>query len=158
MNQFIAVATEWDIRIGRVSRVPIHYITGETKAQSGRAKRLDEAPFVEKMTDRIRETQPEYGDATEYGLRLEGVNVAPGTLRVNFESPAPMSEEDGWELAALKVDAGIPLVQVWTELGYPPDKIDRMLEQKRQERELAMIDLGTFAGVGDPGAEPEPEV
>lgn len=158
MTQFIATATEWDIRIGRVSRVPIHYITGETKAESGRAKRLDEAPFVEKMTDRIRETQPVYGDALEYGLRLEGVTVEPGSLRVNFESPAPMSEEDGWELAALKVDAGIPLVQVWTELGYPPDKIKRMLAMKAKERELAMIDLGTFAGAPERDAEPEPEL
>ena len=155
MSQFDLVAEKWDIRIGRVSRVPIHYITGETKAQSGRAKRLDEAPFVEKMTDRIRETQPVLGDALEYGLRLEGVAVDPGSLRVNFESPAPMSEEDAWELAAMKADAGIPLEQIWIELGYPPDKIARMIEMKAKERELAAIDLGTFAPEPEPDDEPE---
>ena len=156
MKQFDLVTEKHDIRIGRVSRVPIHYITGETKAESGRAKRLNEAPFVEKMADRIRESQPTYGDAVEYGLRVEGVALQPGELRVNFESPAPMSEEDGWELAAMKADAGIPLEQIWLELGYPPDKIKRMLELKRQERELAMIDLGTFEGASAIG-EDEPD-
>ena len=158
MTQFIAMINEHDIRIGRVSRVPIHYITGETKAESGRAKRLNEAPFVEKMTDRIRERAPVYAAAVSYGLRLEGTAVDPGELRVNFESPAPMSVEDDWDLAAAKAEAGLPLVSILREAGYNPDQITLILEEKRREMEAGMMDMGTFAGALNGVNRDEPDV
>lgn len=145
LAQYDLVAEKWDVRIGRVTRVPIHYITGETKAQSGRAKRLDEAPFVAKLTDRTRERGPVYAEAQAYGLRLEGVSVPSGALRVNFEPVAPLSDEDIWDIAMLQMQVGWPLAAIAREMGRDPDEITQILREKREEADAAMLDLGTFA-------------
>lgn len=153
MKQYDLIAEKWDIRISRVSRVPVHYLTGETTAESGRAKRLNEAPFVAKIEDRQKERAPQYADAVTYGLRLQGVAVDPGDLRVNFVSAAPMSEEDMWDMAAAKAQTGMPLAVVLRELGYEPDQIDDIMQKVREERDAAMLDLGTFQGPTQDGED-----
>jgi hypothetical protein len=137
MRQYDLVAEKWDIRISRVSKVPVHYLTQTGIAASGRALRIAEAPFVEKMTDRQMERGPVYANAITYALRLEGTAVETGDLRINWEPAAPISEEDKWDIAAAKASTGMPLVQILKEMGYEPDQIDTIVELLKAERAYA---------------------
>ena len=146
MTQYDLVAEKWDIRISRQSKVPVHHLTQTNLATSGRSLRIAEGPFVEKLRDRQLERTPVYADAIRYGLRLEGMEVSASELKVNWESPASMSEEDMWDIAAAKAATGMPLRQILKEMGRDPDEIDAILKAAREERDAAMIDLGTFEG------------
>jgi len=137
MEQFDLVAEKWDIRISRVSRVPVHYLTMTGDFPSGESLRMGEAQFIQKMQDRSIAAAATYGAAMTYALRLQGVNVEPGQLRVNMAPVAPMGEKESWELAEIQHRLGMPLRQILKERGYEPEQIAAIERQIRDEMDAA---------------------
>jgi hypothetical protein len=137
MEQFDLVAEKWDIRISRVSRVPVHYLTMTGNFPSGESLRMGEAQFITKMQDRAVSAAATYGAAMTYALRLQGVNVEPGQLRVNMAPVAPMGEKESWELAEIQHRLGMPLRQILKERGYEPEQIAAIERQIRDEMDAA---------------------
>jgi hypothetical protein len=143
ITQYLDVAESWDVRISRVTKVPVHYLTMQGDFPSGAALRMAEAPFTAKIEDRQRAFGAVYTSAIEYGLRLQNVPVQPGDLRVNWESAAPMGDEDTWSLAQQKRDVGMPFPAVLREMGYEPEQIQQVQEEKDAETEaMAIADFG----------------
>lgn len=130
--QYLSVAEFWDTAISRVSKVPVHYLGMNGTFASGRALRIAETPFTAKIEDRQRSAGQTWGDAQTYGLRLQGKNVAPGAIRVNWASAAPMSEEDRLGVANEQKLLGIPLEQILKEAGYEPTQIADIMTMKQQ--------------------------
>jgi hypothetical protein len=135
MSQFDLVAEKWDIRISRVSRVPVHHLTMTGDFPSGQALRMAEGPFVTKMEDRQRDFGGVYAAALTYALRLQGIPVEPGALRVNWASAAPMAEEETWDLILKKRDAGMALKSALREEGYEPEQLAQVIAETAAERE-----------------------
>src|SRR5690606_41687496 len=98
---------------------------------------MGEAQFITKMQDRAVSAAATYGAAMTYALRLQGVNVEPGQLRVNMAPVAPMGEKESWELAEIQHRLGMPLRQILKERGYEPEQIAAIERQIRDEMDAA---------------------
>lgn len=141
IQQYISVGEFWDKAISRVSKVPVHYLSMTGDFPSGRALRIAEAPFVAKLSDRQRAFGQVWTDAMTYALRLQGVEVPQGSLRVNWSSAAPMSAEDELDLAEAKRSIGMPLESVLREMGYEPSQLTQVLtELARSPDDLPLPD------------------
>lgn len=152
INQYLDVARHWDEAIGHVTQVPMHDLIKTGRYPSGASLRMDEAPFTAKIEDQQRAFGYVWADgALRYGLRLQGMDVAPGAIRVNWRSAAPMAEEDKLALALQKEALGFPFEQILKELGYEPDQMAEILALKQQAmaRQQAMF-AATSATIGPP--------
>lgn len=137
LGMFIEFAEFWDRTISAVSRVPLRWFKAGGAAESGEAKRMDEAPFTAKKEDRQRAFGYVYGEVVRYGLRLTGKNVEPGAIRVNWVSAAPHSEADTWALVETKVRSGLPFRAALREAGYDTDQIATIMQEHEMERVAA---------------------
>ncbi|MBA2468438.1 MAG: phage portal protein, partial [Chloroflexia bacterium] len=111
LAQFIATAEFFDKTISRVTRVPVHYLSMTADFPSGTAERLAETPFVAKIENRQRARGEIYGNASAYGLRLNGV-ADPGEITPVWKSAAPLSIEEELDMAMKQRGIGVPLEYV----------------------------------------------
>jgi hypothetical protein len=150
IEQYDKAAEKWDIRISRVSRVPVHHLTMTGDFPSGASLRMAEGPFITKIEDRQRAFGSVLSSAMTYALRSMGVPVEDGDLRVNWASAAPMSEEDAWNVALQMKDVGMPFEQIIKEKrGYEPDQLREILEMKQRDDAQAFSLVGDMAGDGE---------
>lgn len=138
LAQYLAVAEFWEKSICRVTKVPVHYLdmTGGGFV-SGRALQLAEGPFGTKIEDRQKGDGSVLAAMSEYGMRLEGKEVKPGTIRVNWHSAFPRSEEDDLDLALQKQVLGLPFETILQQMGYDPDQIKKIKDLKKQAADEA---------------------
>lgn len=159
IEQYIAVIEQIERDISRVSKVPLHYLTQTGSFPSGRALRIAEAPFVAKIEDRQRAFGAVWSDVLRYALRLEGRQVEPGAIRVNWKSAAPLSTEDQIDVALGKRSVGYPLVAILRENGYDPDEIERIMTELAEEGERQALAFNrglVVPSFGDDDAAGEP--
>ncbi len=142
--QYLSVAEFWDTAISRVSKVPVHYLGMNGTFASGRALRIAESPFTAKIEDKQRANGQVWGDVQTYGLRLRREDVAPGAIRVNWASAAPLSEEDELDIANEKKALGLPFEAILREMGYEPDQIITIMHEKRQQLADENLLIGDF--------------
>lgn len=147
MSPYLEVIDADDHRISRVSKVPARYLNQESQAISGTSKRMDESPFVSKIEDRQRAFGYVWSEVIRYGLRLMGMAVEPGAIRVNWKSAAPLAEDEVWTVAQQKIDAGMPFEAALREAGYEPDQIATILAERAADREATLV--ADFGG-GEP--------
>lgn len=143
MTQFIEVQDSWDMKIARVSRVPVHWLNQTGDWPSGEALKTAEAQYVSKVIDRQGSFTAPHARVMQYALRFEGANEAEVSMIKPIWMPAESrSEREKWELAALKRAAGVPQEQIWAENGYDGDQIKEMVRlnveaAKRQQQAFA---------------------
>ena len=150
LQQFSAGVELFDTLISRATRVPVHYLQMSGTFPSGRALRIAEAPFVGKIEDRQAAYGNVWEDAMALALRMRGV-ADPGRLETVWQSAAPLSAEDEWDIALQKSAAGLPLDQILREMGsYDEDEIARIMAEK--DRRALAFDVG-LTGQGDPALD-----
>ena len=138
--QFIAVAEYFDKCISRVTKIPVHWLGMSAEIESGRARRIAEAAFVAKMESRQHAYGYQLSELSRYALRLQGMNVAPGDIRINWKSAESVTEEDVYEQMLTKKSIGYPLTALLREGGYEPGQIEQILtEKQRATDEAAMM-------------------
>lgn len=142
--QYLSVAEFWDTAISRVSKVPVHYLGMNGTFASGRALRIAETPFTAKIEDKQRSAGQAWSDVQTYGLRLQGKDVAPGAIRVNWASAAPLSDEDKLDIAVEKQGIGFPFEAILRESGYEPKQIADIMQEKRQQLADENLLIGDF--------------
>ena len=124
MTQFLAVQQEWDVKIGRVSRVPIHWLGMSGGFPSGESLKTAESPFVSKVLDRQAEFGAVWGDAMALALRMAGYGEREAGQIAPVWTPAETrSEAEFWRVAQQKQAAGVPQAQIWREAGYTPGQV-----------------------------------
>ncbi len=152
LSQWESVAENWDKRISRATLMPLHQLTMQGDFPSGRALRIAEGPFLSKLEDRQRAFGNVWSSVMEYAVRLSGMDVETSTLRVNWKSAAPLSEEDQLDRALQRDVIGIPFESNLKMLGYEPDQIEEILKLKEEAVREAMrtFDAGAVpAGFAD---------
>jgi len=154
IKQYLDVALRWEEQISHVTQVPMHDLIKTGRYPSGAALRMDEAPFTAKIEDRQRGFGFVWADVLRYGMRLQGLDIQPGDLRINWQSAAPMAEEDSVSLAVEKLAMGFPLEQVLKELGYDPNEIAEIFRLKAQEAQQAMRQQAALAAAGGVAGQP----
>lgn len=136
--QYIAVAEYFDKSVSRVTKIPVHWLGMTTEIESGRARQVAEAAFVAKIKDRQRSYGHTLADAASYGLRLDGMAVAPGDIAVEWESAESSTEQDELDKMLAKQSLGFALETIMRQEGYSPDDITTILEEKRRAEDEAM--------------------
>ena len=137
--QFIAVADYFDKAISRVTKIPYHWLGMSSEAESGRARRVSESPFVVKIEDRQKGFGYTVSEVQRYGLRLQGMDVKPGEIRVNWNSAESVSDEDVLDMQITKKAVGYPFVSILRESGYEPEQIDTIMQEAREASDAAAM-------------------
>jgi hypothetical protein len=152
MGQFTNLQNEFDIKIARVSRVPVHWLNQMgNNFSSGEALKTAEAPLASKVIDRQAAFGDTWSDAMQFALTIDGkANDAMGIQPI-WASAQTRSELDTLNAAAIKASLGVPQEQIWAELDYTPDEIVEFTaaaEKKRKEQ------MDQFATAFDRGTVP----
>ena len=148
ISQYTDVVEMFDTFISRVSKVPVHYLKMAGDFPSGEALRMAEAPFISKVEDRQRANGAVWADAMRYAVRLSGMEVEPGALRVNWQSAAPLSDEEKYVRARDMNSLGFSFDSILRELGYEPKQIDTIKQERTEEQEerIRQFNAGVIGG------------
>lgn len=148
-SKFTVVQDAWDIKIARVSAVPVHWLTQTSVSTSGESLRVAEAPFVSKIRDRQAVFSGPWHQAMALALVIEGHTLEEtDAIEPVWQTPESRSDREIWELAALKRAAGVPLDQVLREAGYTEEEIAEFARQRAEEQRQEM---DAFAQAFDAG-------
>lgn len=144
IGQYLGVIEFFDKSISRTTRIPVHYLGMDGGFRSGRERIVAETPFVAKIETKHTQFGYRWSDLMRYSLRLDGLNVASGDIRVNWKSAAPLSTEDEIDLALQKQMLGFPFEALLREMGYEPEQIAEIAEEKTRATDLvrSQFDMG----------------
>ena len=129
LSQLLATYDRLILRIAHVSRTPIERFTRQV--ESADTKREGKEPLLAK----VRLRQALFGEAWEAVLRVAlklgvlygGATVATDvTVEVMWEPAEVRDEKAELEALKLKGDLGVPQEQLWREMGYTEEEIERM--------------------------------
>jgi hypothetical protein len=150
MSQYTDSQDSWDLKISRVSFVPVHWLSMTGNFPSGESLKTAEGPFVGKGTGKQADLGGELSPMMSFALQVEGSPegsvVAP--IWKTFES---RSETEALNQAAMKKTLGIPDDQIWAELGYSQEEIAEFTEKADAKRQQQM---DQFSQSFDRGAVP----
>lgn len=133
MTQFLGIEDNWDMKIARVSRVPVHWLNQTGDFPSGEALKTAETPFVSKVKDRQGSFSDPYRQVAALALRIEGVADEVAASIVPVWMPAESrSEREKYEIAQYQKSIGVPDEVIWADLGKTPEEIAAMVELKNQ--------------------------
>jgi hypothetical protein len=143
------------------SRTPPHYMLGQIANASGDALKAAETGLVSKVYER----QGTFSDPLEEAERLAFKGMSDPraddvTAEVVWGDPESRSESEHVDASVKKLAAGVPLQQIWLDLGYSPQKIERfreMLREQALEQAALQQDLASLLNAGgDPVPAPSP--
>jgi hypothetical protein len=136
MGQFTNTQDAFDIKIARVSRVPVHWLnqTGNNFS-SGEALKTAEGPLISKIKDRQVSFGDTWADAMQFALEIEATAGDVSGVQPLWTATQTRSELDELNAAVLKSSIGIPPAQIWTEMGYTADEVKAF----QQAKDTAMV-------------------
>jgi hypothetical protein len=147
LSQFITVQEMFRTEIARISGIPLHYLMlMQGNFPSGEALRTAEGRFVSKVRDR----QVAYGNVWEDVMQL-AVKMHSGAdveLSTKWRNASPRSERELVEIGRHKQVLDVSKKQIWRELGYTEDQIEKMDEDNDRSGDevgseiLRMFDRG----------------
>jgi hypothetical protein len=116
-------------RLAVITRTPPHYLSPSADRLSGESLRASESGLVAKVGERQRI----FGEAWEDVMRLCGVIAGNDTLaaaadsEVVWRDPQAMVQvgSQASDAAVKRADLGVPVRQLWSDLGYSPQQIAR---------------------------------
>jgi hypothetical protein len=123
MSQYTESQDAWDLKISRVSMVPVHWLSMTGEFPSGESLKTAEGPFTTKVKDRQIGFGDTMGDMMAFALRVEGVAQQDAVVTPIWAPAETRSDREALEAAAMKKAIGVPDFQVWAELGYSTDEI-----------------------------------
>lgn len=137
--------------IGSLSATPPHYLLpnkgGPASAESIKSS---EASLVAK----VRRRQLSFGASWEEGMRLAlavqlgAVPAGAQSMETVWADPESRSLAQSADSALKRKEVGVPLPQLWADLGYSPVQVARFREMIREQAmDAAMIDLQGLLGV-----------
>ena len=124
-----------DDQISSISGVPVYWLRPMGDPPSGESLKTLEAPFSRKLLDRQHQFGNAWEDVMHFCLALEGEAMTGVQLRTVWDPAEPRSEREFWEIAQMKMAAGIPEEQIWQEGGYSADEIARFKKQAEEQRQ-----------------------
>ncbi len=142
--QFLDVQEKFRKEIATVSRTPLHFLIPPAGVwPSGEALRAAESSFLAKVANRQVMFGNAWEDVLRFALRVAGKRVAQ--LSCQWKDPTPRADLERAQVGLMKHQLGASQKQILGELGYSPQEIEQML-QDRQEEAKALGDtlLGAF--------------
>lgn len=148
ISKYIEVSETFRKEMARVSRTPLHYFSLQGSMPSGESFRVAEAPLTKKALDRQDSFGAIWSDAMRFALQISSAgDHEPETKWGSVE----IRDADGEvNRAAVKHESvGVPVEQLWKELGYTEKQIVVMRKLAEAEAERMMqrqMDLAATRG------------
>lgn len=159
LEGFVKIADSDRAEIARVSRTPVHHLLATGTPPSGEALRTMEAPLMAKVKDRQDSFGAVWEDAMEFAVSFPGGQSDTVDLVCEWIDKTSISDKEKAEEMVLKQTLGVPMQQLWSELGYTPDQIEEMLTmiEENADRAAASVNAGMNTGFEDE-VTPTPQV
>jgi hypothetical protein len=151
MGQYTASQDAWDLKISRVSMVPVHWLSMTGEFPSGESLKTAEGPFTTKVKDRQTAFGDTLADLMAFALRVEGVTQDDVSVTPIWAPAETRSDREALDAAAMKKALGVPDFQVWAELGYTQEEIAEFTTAKEA---AAARQAEQFATAFDRGQTP----
>jgi hypothetical protein len=135
LDQFLNVQDRFLVAIARVSRTPLHYIMPQSgNFPSGESLKTAETPFLTKVADRMESFGNVWQQVVLFALAIAGTAATADEVETDWRDPAPKSQKEQAETAAIKQGIGVPLPVLLAELDYTDKEVEDMIaaEQGRQ--------------------------
>jgi hypothetical protein len=135
LDQFLNVQDRFLVAIARVSRTPLHYIMPQSgNFPSGESLKTAETPFLAKVADRMESFGNTWQEVMLFALLVAETPATADDIETDWRDPAPKSQKEQAETAAIKIGIGVPLAVVLKELDYTETEIEDMItaEETRQ--------------------------
>ncbi len=147
----IVSASGDDVRtLAAITRTPPHYLLADVANISGEALAAVEVGLTSKARDRIAECSEGWEDVMRKAGVLAGVTIADD-CSVDFMDPERHTLAELSDAAVKWESAGVPWRSRMKLLGFDPQSIDRMEEERIADAKLAA--MATPLGVA-PGSAP----
>lgn len=162
LSKLINFKDAFAVEIARVSRTPMHYfqISGHRPAEG--TLKQEEAGLISRALNR----QVTFGNAWEDVLQMaKRLHVAFGDapkvdldalISTVWKDPLTRSDKTHLETLKLKKELGVPEEELWVEMGYSADEIERMKESDEFAARQQMRQIG-FSNLAQAGGESEDE-
>lgn len=147
MTQYLKAQDGWDFKIARVSRTPVHWLTGEVSDLSGIALKTVEGQFVVKAHDRQHGWGPVMAEAVHLAKHMDGVTAERPPVPI-WQPPDARSEAEKWDIAGAMIQAGVPPEVAWAEVGWEAEKIARAVDLATAQRQEAASLAGRVTSRG----------
>ncbi len=162
LGNYVKLIDNYVASIAAITRIPFHYflIGRSGQAPSGEAITSAEAGLVAKAKER----QLHFGESWEQTMRLafkvmDDPRSEDYSAEVIWGDPEYRSQSALVD-SAVKLAAGlqVPLVQLWQDVGYSPQTIERFDEMRETDRKLAqeVADMQIKTATALAAAAPDP--
>lgn len=130
--------------IASITRTPPHYLNASADRLSGESIKAAETGLVAK----VRERQFHLGEGWEEVMRLaghlDGIDklAAAEACETIWGDPESRTESEHVDAVTKKAAVGVPMQQLWEDLGYSPAQIARFKEMRAEEPAIPVTDAG----------------
>jgi len=134
LSGFIASIEHLVNVIATITRIPKHFFFTQSGDPSGESLIAMEAPLTKKAQRRIDRYTPVWRELGAFLCKLLGYEIDAIDIDPQWESVETVQPKTEMEIIQAGVAAGIPLVTMLRERGWTEARIERMLQDKREEQ------------------------
>jgi hypothetical protein len=143
--------------VASISRTPPHYLNSSADRLSGESIKAAETGLVAK----VRRRQGQFGAGWEEVMRIAGqISDMPlgkaTSLETIWADPESRTEAEHVDATLKKQALGVPQRQLWEDLGYTPEQIERFEAMRLDEALLSSPPLPPVPGTPIPGLKQVP--
>lgn len=133
IEKMLKVKQGWSLDMAQVTQTPPHYFMLSTNFVSGESQKTAEQKLDAKVEDRQVAFGDTWADLMALAVRmLRGGSMDGLELDTNWADTKPRNRLEEWQIAALKLDAGVSNDQILREQGYEQEQIDKFKEENSQ--------------------------
>jgi hypothetical protein len=129
LSNFVAAIEMFIQHLAAQTHTPPHYLIGQVVNASGDALKAAEAGLTSKCRRKILYFSDPWEDAMALALRATGREVIAADGEVLWSDPEQRSLGEVTDALVKKRTLGVPLEQIWLEMGYTPAQVDDLKRQ-----------------------------
>lgn len=141
LSGFIRSIEHFVNAIATITRIPKHFFFTQSGDPSGESLIAMESSLTKKAQRRIDRYTPVWRELGAFLCKLLGYEIDAIDLEPQWESVETVQPKTEMEIIQAGVTAGIPLVTMLRERGWTEARIERMLQDKREEQAQAAATL-----------------
>lgn len=122
---FLAPLDRYIKSISELTGIPLSRFTGYSTPPSGESRKVESEPLYEKVRTLQKNDGGVWQDAYEFALEL--LEIDDVTVTVKWKPVQVASGKEDWDIINAKIAAGVPVLTVLTEAGYPEDEVEKWL-------------------------------
>jgi hypothetical protein len=126
LSNFVKAVDMFKADLAAQTRTPPHYLLGQVVNASGDALKVAEAGLVSKCKRKILFYSDPHEEAMSLALRATGRDVAAAGIDSLWADPERTSQAELVDACVKKRTLGVPLEELWLEMGYTPEQVVNM--------------------------------